>query len=87
MRDLWAQNDTDTQWRLFSCIALLSSAETWKSGSVCWLWRGGPQCLLGVAADLCYWSICDYLKVLFPGCAIVALKSSVQSDGSRYCKE
>lgn len=52
MRDLWAQNDTDTQWRLFSCIALLSSAETWKSGSVAG-WDGRATVpFREVAADL-----------------------------------
>lgn len=49
--------------------------------------EGRAQCLLEGWLQACYWSICGDLRGLFPGCAIVALKSSVQSDGSRHCKE
>lgn len=87
MRDLWAQNDTGTQWHLFSCIALAvqcGDMEVWQ----CVLAGEGRATVLfrGVATDLLLVH-CGYVTVLFPGCAIVVLKSSVQSDGSRYCNE
>lgn len=87
MRDLWAQNDTDTQWHLFSCIALAVQCRDMEVWQCVLAGRGGPQCLLEGWLQTCCWSICGYVKVLFPGCAMVALQSSVQSDGNRHCNE